>query len=765
MSTMTLKRTEYRNPGDNTIRDGDTGHGESLTDIENYLLPLDELRSVGLYGAGVADGLRVSAATGQPGIKVSTGTALDTHGRVIALTEGGLAVVDPNAAPDQLEDVPTVAVDTDGLTLNTAGVSGDLLVTVTWREVLGSSTELLHAPWLRLLPASDTGSAGEPVVLAEATIDSNGLVTALTAGRRQTVRVSAARLELRASKLDQAPTPTVGDTPGAELTARTDGGLDLSLLPSDGARQVMSVQGGTGRLGVRTRDPAAAVDIEAADSGEVALRVNSSGPDWGSGLQLTNSTSGGRTYGMYAGSDGEWHFVDQETRADRLVIDAQGHVVIGTASGQSRRLLQVEGSEIHSGGSGAGFSFANRQANGLVDKPVEGERWVWYASEGTARLWSGSDLLTVNATQGQGCALDVTRRMRVRQGDDSTAGVWLYQEQPKTDRGFIGMADDDHVGLYGVGCDWGLKVDVNSGQVTFGKDVLTISPDSSEANPAALDVARRIRLRQGGDDSAGLWLYQDQSASDRAFVGMADDDHVGFFGIGCGWGLKVDVRNGHVGFANDFGQPDGPSTMSLWGSRIGDTGNGVLFISSGGGVIDVSGRSTRIHGDLDVAGRITKCGDCFKIDHPLDPANKYLSHAVVESPDMLNVYSGTAVTDTGGEATVHLPEYFEALNGDYRYQLTPVGEMAQAVVSREIRDNSFTIRTDKPTVTVSWQVTGVRRDRWAIAHRLVTETEKTERERGYYLTPDVHGQPQNRSIHSLAGEPGAPDPTQRLARR
>jgi hypothetical protein len=87
------------------------------------------------------------------------------------------------------------------------------------------------------------------------------------------------------------------------------------------------------------------------------------------------------------------------------------------------------------------------------------------------------------------------------------------------------------------------------------------------------------------------------------------------------------------------------------------------------------------------------------------------------------------------------------------------------VVSREIRDNSFTIRTDKPTVTVSWQVTGVRRDRWAIAHRLVTETEKTERERGYYLTPDVHGQPQNRSIHSLAGEPGAPDPTQRLARR
>ena len=30
----------------------------------------------------------------------------------------------------------------------------------------------------------------------------------------------------------------------------------------------------------------------------------------------------------------------------------------------------------------------------------------------------------------------------------------------------------------------------------------------------------------------------------------------------------------------------------------------------------------------------------FVIDHPLDPANKYLSHCSVESPDVMNLYNG-----------------------------------------------------------------------------------------------------------------------------
>ena len=47
-----------------------------------------------------------------------------------------------------------------------------------------------------------------------------------------------------------------------------------------------------------------------------------------------------------------------------------------------------------------------------------------------------------------------------------------------------------------------------------------------------------------------------------------------------------------------------------------------------------------IFGSLSVQGFIEKTGGGFKIDHPIDPANKYLNHAYVESPDMMNVYNG-----------------------------------------------------------------------------------------------------------------------------
>src|SRR5262245_52630645 len=48
--------------------------------------------------------------------------------------------------------------------------------------------------------------------------------------------------------------------------------------------------------------------------------------------------------------------------------------------------------------------------------------------------------------------------------------------------------------------------------------------------------------------------------------------------------------------------------------------------------------------------------DIFKtIDHPLDPENKYLYHASVESPDMMNIYNGNVVFDDHGEAVVICP--------------------------------------------------------------------------------------------------------------
>ena len=95
---------------------------------------------------------------------------------------------------------------------------------------------------------------------------------------------------------------------------------------------------------------------------------------------------------------------------------------------------------------------------------------------------------------------------------------------------------------------------------------------------------------------------------------------------------------------------------------------------------------------------------------------------------------------------VTMPEYFEALNADFRYQLTVIGTFAQAIVAEKMKGNRFVIRTNAPNVEVSWQVTGVRQDGFAKKNRIKVEVEKDERERGYYLHPDAFDKPFERGV-------------------
>jgi len=133
----------------------------------------------------------------------------------------------------------------------------------------------------------------------------------------------------------------------------------------------------------------------------------------------------------------------------------------------------------------------------------------------------------------------------------------------------------------------------------------------------------------------------------------------------------------------------------------------------------------------------------FKIDHPLDPENKYLVHNAVESSEMKNVYDGVARLDEDGAAWVELPEWFEALNGDFRYQLTAVGAAAPNLhVAEEISENRFKIAGGEEGMKVCWQVTGSRKDLWAAANPFEVEQEKPEEERGRYLDPSLYDAPE-----------------------
>ena len=181
-------------------------------------------------------------------------------------------------------------------------------------------------------------------------------------------------------------------------------------------------------------------------------------------------------------------------------------------------------------------------------------------------------------------------------------------------------------------------------------------------------------------------------------------------------------------------------------------GRGVIGIAeNGSSAMGVYGQSSTgyagfFNGDVLIGGELINAFGSSKIDHPLDPANKYLSHSFVDSPEMMNIYNGNVTTDEEGTATVTLPAYFAALNRDFRYQLTVLGQFAQAMVSEEINDNRFTIKTDKPHVKVSWQVTGIRQDAYANLHRVRVEEEKAGIERGHYLHPEAFGQPNERGV-------------------
>jgi hypothetical protein len=146
------------------------------------------------------------------------------------------------------------------------------------------------------------------------------------------------------------------------------------------------------------------------------------------------------------------------------------------------------------------------------------------------------------------------------------------------------------------------------------------------------------------------------------------------------------------------------------------------------------------------ADNISKAKDETVIDHPLDPENKILSHSTVNSSEMINVYNGNVILDSEGKASVSLPEWFESLNKDFRYQLTPVGAYAQIYISEEISGNKFEISGGKPGLKVSWQITGTRNDNFARANPIEVERSKKSNEAGSYLHPEAYGLPEESGI-------------------
>lgn len=266
--------------------------------------------------------------------------------------------------------------------------------------------------------------------------------------------------------------------------------------------------------------------------------------------------------------------------------------------------------------------------------------------------------------------------------------------------GGTGLAAVGNTGIRVIGYETGVSVSVY-GQGTSG---ISIDTDYGTAINASSSYST------GGN--FGGATYGIYAAGDT-----------GVYANGSGNGVKCEAAasggNGIVAEADN-----GSNAFGVWG-------------------ISTSGYAGWFTGNVYVGGTLSASNKQFKIDHPLDPAHKYLVHSCIESDQMANLYSGNVTTDATGEAIITLPDWFESLNTDFRYQLTCIGQFAQAIISHEIQNRQFAIKTDKPNVKVSWQVTGIRQDAYAKAHPLEVEQDKPQDKQGTYLNPVEHGMPES----------------------
>jgi hypothetical protein len=339
---------------------------------------------------------------------------------------------------------------------------------------------------------------------------------------------------------------------------------------------------------------------------------------------------------------------------------------------------------------------------------------------------------------------------------------------------------DKGPGVYGlhlssVGTGPGVLGETNSG-TDFAAGLMGVVGASSAGSGSA-----GIRGINHGTGPTGVGIFGSQAGSGWGLYGTTTTGagsvgfHTGTTGALPGmWGETFSDADGAMGVlgrvhstsagaasvgVRGINDSTGPAGVGVFGSQNG-SGWGVYGQSPrGNGVVGASttGYAGYFFGNVRITGSVGQSAGANVIDDPTDPAKAYLRQAYVGSPDMKNIYDGVATTDAKGYAVVKLPAYFQSLNKDYRYQLTSLSGLQQVAVAKEIAHNRFTIQSEQPRSRVSWQVTGIRKDRFASAHRIQPVQQKAKAEQGKYLDPQLYGQPRSKAI-GANDQLGAPPP-------
>jgi hypothetical protein len=497
------------------------------------------------------------------------------------------------------------------------------------------------------------------------------------------------------------------------ILLNNSGNLDVASL--DDAVMTFSPSGG---VGIGTTEPGVKLDI----NGHTRV-TNFFWPTSGEGLELAYNRDLNRGY-VFA--------YDRDSATDGELTLGNGNVGIGTYDPTEQ--LQVDG-VIHSMSGGFKFpdnSVQTTAATGSFSLPYTGS-----TSSGTSAF-----SVTHNGTGHGLYGRAVSATGRGVWGENTSNGAGVYGST--TSGTGVGGLSGSGFGVSGASTSsYGVYGSSTSSYGVYGYSGVTGVRGQSTGSGTGVHGENQSTDYYGYMGGANYGVYGSNQSNPGIF-GYAGGDRYGVYGESD----NADHGVGVYGYAADFDAAgvEGIHVDSPYG-RLGAAVSGTEVAGVVGGFAYGDNFSGFFYDAVEIQGPLTKPLGSFKIDHPLDPTNKNLYHSFVESPDMMNVYNGNVVLDENGEAWVVLPEWFEALNRDFRYQLTCIGGFAQVYVADEVASNRFRIAGGTPGLKVSWQVTGIRHDPYADAHRIQVEEMKKPEQRGKYLHPEEYGQPRSMAVY------------------
>jgi len=459
----------------------------------------------------------------------------------------------------------------------------------------------------------------------------------------------------------------------------------------------------------------------------------------GAVFSITNTATSGATYGVSGVS-----------------LSTDGRGVVGYATATSGFAYGVYGQSDSTSGRGvvgyadatSGFTYG---VYGLSNS-TDGRGVVGIANASTGTNYGVYGLS--RSTDGTGVYGYANASSGVTYGvwgsSESTSGTGVYGNASATSgdtSGVYGLSrSTSGTGVYGnANATSGVTSGVyGKSESTDGRGVYGYANASTGANYGVYGLSRSTDgtgvygyANATSGVTYGVWGSSD-STSGRGVFGYASATSGPTYGV---YGLSQStVGTGVYGIAD----ATSGSAWGVWGSTNSSASSayGVSGYEPSGG----SGHAVYAFGTLAATG--TKS---FQIDHPLRPETHYLNHFCAEAPEPMNFYSGNVVTDAQGYAVVQLPDYFETINRDFRYQLTVIDgageDFVQVRVVRKIQNNQFTIRTSKPYVEVSWRVETIRNDLYVQRYGFQTEQEKEDDIKGKYLHPELYGQSKEQGIH------------------